>query len=368
MPFEFFTERVDESGAVRGQVCLATGEGNQPSIAYATDSGAVMLAERVDNEWLLSKVPGDLATRDTYRVALALDGGSEPHIAYVSAASDHLIYGVRRASWQLEEVPTEAGLFPGAVRFPALKLYPGFFEVPEQGGEAFKWAPHLCYQAGLSLWHASKQRRRADPASGPVWKKNVVKVDESDGTEKGWFATLEFDPEDNLWIAAFDELPGGNRRRLRLSTIKRDFEDGPDEMETREAVGGDILGEFPAVAHSITGEGIVTYYERNERAIKVFMFGNGPGLPAVGTVASDVDGVDVWPSPGISHHNGFCVAYGSGGTLRFATRVGSNGVAIQDVADGGKWASLDFDIDGNAHIAHVADGRLMYAFASRSEG
>ncbi|GAA1651684.1 hypothetical protein ACFQY4_20020 [Catellatospora bangladeshensis] len=368
MPFEFFTEPVDESGAVRGQVCLATGDGNQPLIAYTTDSGAVMLAERVDGEWLLSSVPGGAATHDAYRVSLALDGGGEPHIAFVNADSDHLVYGVRRATWQFEDVPTKAGLFPGPVRFPALRLYRGFFEDPAHDGEAFQWAPHLCYQAGLSLWHASKQRRRATPQNPPTWKKNVVPVEEADGTEKGWFATLDFDHEDNLRIAAFDDLPGGNRRRLRLSTLLRDFEDGPDETETIEAVGGDIVGEYPAIAHSITGEAIVTYYERKERAIKVFMFGNGPGLPALGTVASDLDGVNVQPSPAISFNNGFCVAYGSGGKLRLATRVGSAGLAIQDVADGGDWASLDIDIDGNAHIAHVAEGRLMYAFASRSEG
>ncbi|MFD0598919.1 hypothetical protein ACFQZ4_46965 [Catellatospora coxensis] len=176
-----------------------------------------------------------------YRVSLAIDGDARPHIAFVSEASDHLMYGFRNSSWQFEEVPTEAGLFAGSVRFPAMKLYRGDLEVED----VFKWRPHFCYQAGLALKHLAKQPRRDNPAAGAVWKKHFEEVDPVQVTEKGWYATLDFDrAQDNtMRIAYFDELPGAAKRQLRLATMTQSFEPGVPNTWTVDVIdGGDVLG------------------------------------------------------------------------------------------------------------------------------
>jgi hypothetical protein len=367
MPTQFFTETVDGSGAVHGQVSLAMGNGNLPKIAYTTTSGAVMLAERGANEWVLSTLPGAAAARDEYRISLAVDAASEPHVAFVSPATDRLIYGVRRTEWEFEEVPTEGGLFPGSVRFPAMKLYRGIFEEDP----AFKDAPHLCYQAGLSLHHAAKLRRRDNPGAKPVWRKNVETVDGGGLAETGWFATLDFDEQDTLRIAYFDDLSPAGRsvRRLRLATMTPglDFPGQPNSWQVDVLDDGEILGELPAMAHSITGEGVISYFERKARALKLCFFGDMPGLPAVEVVSGDVDGDGVRSSVGVSHLSKVVVAYGSGGRLRFATRAGPGEFTVDDVDAGGGWPSLVVDSDGNTHVAHVADGTLTYGIAPQSD-
>jgi hypothetical protein len=366
MPIEFVPVTVDDSGTVHGQVSLAVGNANLPTIVYTTTSGAVMLAELSADEWRLSELPGGAAARDEYRVSLALDTrpSADPHVAFASATSDRLIYGVRRTTWQFEEVPTEGGLFPGSVRFPAMKLYPGVFD-----DARFRDAPHICYQAGLSLRHAAKQKRRDDPDGTPVWKKNVETVDEVDLVEKGWFTALDFDGEDTLRIAYFDDLsPAGHTaRRLRLATMTpgSEFPGQPSTWRVDVLDGGDILGEFPALAHSVTGEGAVSYCDRVSGTLKICMFGNFPESPAVEVVAGDLIGVR--SSVGVNNQSRWCVVYGSGDRLRFATRTGRGTFAIEDADVGGGWPCLVFDSAGDVHVAHVAGGTLRYAVASRGD-
>jgi hypothetical protein len=366
MPTEFFTETVDDSGDVHGQVCLAVANPRKPKIAYTTTSGVLMLAEQVGNEWVLSTVhSAGQVSRGDYRVSLALDSKLEPnpHVAYLAEAlDDHLIYGLRREAWEFEEVPTEGGLFPGRVRFPAMKLYRGVFEEHDE----LKDAPHFCYQAGLALHHAAKVRRRDRLDEDPVWKKNVERV-AGGGADQGLFATLDFDGRDTLQIAYFDDLDplGQTARRLHLATMTAglDFPGQPNSWQVDMLDGGDILGEYPALAHSVTGEGVVSYFERRARALKVCMFGNFPESPAVEVVPDEVDGDDVRSSVALSPAFRWCVAYGSGGRLRFATRTGVGAFAIDDVDTGGSWPSLAFDPDGNAHVGHVEGGTLKYALA-----
>ncbi|GAA1411955.1 hypothetical protein GCM10009662_53290 [Catellatospora coxensis] len=260
-------------------------------------------------------------------------------------------------------MPTEAGLFAGSVRFPAMKLYRGDLEVED----VFKWRPHFCYQAGLALKHLAKQPRRDNPAAGAVWKKHFEEVDPVQVTEKGWYATLDFDrAQDNtMRIAYFDELPGAAKRQLRLATMTQSFEPGVPNTWTVDVIdGGDVLGEFPALARTISGGGAISYFERNARQLKICMFGPFPESPAVEVVTGDVDNDDVWSSVGASFQFKFCIAYGSGGKLRYATRTGINTFDIQDVDSGGRWPSLAFDDNGTVHIAHVAGGTLKYATAA----
>jgi hypothetical protein len=65
----------------------------------------------------------------------------------------------------------------------------------------------------------------------------------------------------------------------------------------------------------------------------------------------------------VSHQFKFCVAFGSGGRLRFATRTGPGTFDIQDIEAGGAWPQLVFDNDGVARLAHVAGGTLRYGVA-----
>lgn len=374
MPSEFFTDTIDDSGTVHGQLSLAVDTPQTPKIVYTTTSGAVMLAERVGDEWVRSALPAEPAAHDEYRVSLVLDSASRPHVAYVSAASDLLIYGVLRTSWQFEEVPTEGGLFPGRVRFPSLKLYSGLSETDDR----FRDAPHVAYQAGLSLQHLTKRRRHDRPGDPPVWKKNAETVDESGLLEKGWFATLDIDGADTARIAYFDDASPAGRtsRRLHLATRQvgvqslgqpRDW-----QVETLDN-GDDLLGEAPSLIHSFPGEGAVSYFDRNRRALNLCLFGNFPESPVIEVVSADLDGDGVRssvavsrPSPDVIAPPRFCVAFGAGGRLRFSTRTGAGAFEIEDVDAGGEWPSLAFDDEGNAHLAHVANGVLRYAISPRS--
>jgi hypothetical protein len=368
---EFTTETVDDSGTVRGQVTLAAGNSSLPIIVYTTEAGEVKLAQQTrDGEWIKSTLPGEPAARDEYRVSLDLDAGAEPHVAYVGALTDRLIYGVRRGRWQFEEVPTEGGLFPGSVRFPSMRLYKGFAEVEAE----FKDSPHICYQAALQLRHAAKLRPRDNKEASPVWRKHVATVDTA-SPEAGWFATLNISNDDTIRIGYLDDLStlGRTARRLHVATMRTDAEipDRPlaerDEgwfLQTLD--GNDILGTVPALAQSITGDCAISYFDRKSRTLKLCMFGNFP--TAVEVVSADVGG-EGRSSVGISHRFRWCVAYGSGGRLRFAERTpnsdGSGTFDIVDVDAGGEWPHMVFDDAGNVQIAHVAGGTLKYAMAAR---
>ncbi|MEO3787594.1 hypothetical protein ABGB12_30070 [Actinocorallia sp. B10E7] len=334
-----------------------------PWIAYTMQSGAVMLAYRTATEWLREALPCEPAARDEYRISLSIDSKSRPHLAYQSRATDHLIYGVRDVNWQFEEANTEGGLFPGSVRFVIMKVCHGVFQNPP-----FKDIPHLCYQAGLSLWHASKAPPPTNPSAPPTWRKNVEKVDSSNLVEKGWFTALDFDSQEVLRTAYFDDRsPAGvTARQLRMATMIPgvDFPGQPNEWRVEILDRGDVLGECPAMAHSITGEGIISYFERKTRSLKICMFGNFPESPAIEVVSSDVS--DVRSAVGVSHQSRFCIVYGAGGRLRYATRTGIGTFAVEDVEAGGGWPQLIFDSVGSAHVAHVVNGTLRYALAPQT--
>ncbi|WP_433132584.1 hypothetical protein ACQPWW_13550 [Micromonospora sp. CA-240977] len=116
------------------------------------------------------------------------------------------------------------------------------------------------------------------------------------------------------------------------------------------------------MAHAITGEGGVSFYERRTRTLNLCIFGNFPESPVLERLAADIDS-DGRSSVQVSHQSRFCVAYGSGGRLQFATRTGLSEYSIEDVDVGGGWPSLVFDGEGSAHLAHVANGTLKYAKA-----
>ncbi|MFF9768283.1 hypothetical protein ACF1GT_16995 [Streptomyces sp. NPDC014636] len=362
MAHQFFTEVVDGLNSAEGQVSLTVDETNTPWIAYATGTGNVVLARREEDKWATEELPAEPAARDDYRIGLAIDSTLRPHVAYQSRATDHLIYGVRDTQWHFEEVPTDAGIFPSRVRFACLKLNPGIFSLP-----AFKDTPNFSYQSGLTLWHAAKQPPRANPNKPPQWRKNVHKVDEGDLVEKGWFTSLDFDAEETLRIASFDDLePAGQSvRRLRVATLEpEEFPGQPESWRVEVVHGGQILGELPSMAHSITGESIISYYERNGRTLNVCIMGNFPESPAIEVVSDVVGGDDVYSACGVSNESRICVAFGSGGRLRFATRTGIKTFSIEDVEAGGAWSDMVFDSEGSAHIAHIADSALRYGVTS----
>ncbi|MEU9351461.1 hypothetical protein AB0D65_10690 [Streptomyces griseoloalbus] len=359
MATTFFTEVVDESNTAQGQVSLAVDARNTPWIAYTTPSGDVMLATRSETEWLCERLPSEPAAHDAYRIGLGIDEALHPHVAYQSRATDHLIYGIREAQWNIEEVPTSAGLFPDRIRFPSMTVNQGVFsETP------FKNRPHFAYQSGLALWHATKAPPKTDPSKPATWKKNVHVVDESNLAEKGWFTALTFDSNETLRIASFDDLsPAGQSvRRLRVATMLpgTDFVGQPDSWQVQILHGDQVLGEHPAMAHSITGESVISYYDRTGRTLNVCMFGNFPESPAIEVVTDDVDNDDVHSASGVSHESRFCVAYGSGGQLRFATRTGIGTFRVEDIEAGGLWSDMRFDGEGSAHVAHIAAGTLRY--------
>ncbi|MDQ0840649.1 hypothetical protein [Streptomyces sp. V1I6] len=359
MASTFFTEAVDNSNTAHGQVSLAVDSANTPWIAYTTPSGDVMLARRSETEWICERLPSEPAAHDHYRIGLGIDEAFRPHVAYQSRATDHLIYGVRETQWTFEEVPTGGGLFPDRVRFPSMTVNQGVFsESP------FKNRPHFTYQAGLRLWHATKAPPKTDTAKPATWKKNVHVVDESNLAEMGWFPTLTFDSNETLRIAYFDDLSssGQSVRRLRVATMipGADFVGQPDSWHVQVLHGDQVLGEHPAMAHSITGESIVSYFERRGLTLNVCMIGNFPESPAIEVVTDDVDNDRVYSASGVSHESRFCVAYGSGGQLRFATRTGMKTFQIEDVEAGGAWSDMRFDGEGSAHVAHIAAGTLRY--------
>ena len=375
MPTEFFLETVDDSGDVHGQVSLAVGDAERPTIAYTTTSGEVRLAEATEDGWVVSTLLSDPADLGPYRVSLALDRHSEPHVAYVSAHTDRLIYGARSVNWQFEEVPTEAGLLPGPVRFPSMKLYRGVLEVTESGdplvGIPYMDAPHVVYVAGLSLHHAVKQRRRDSPESAPVWRKNVELLDEGGLVEKGWFASLNFDGRDNLRIAYLDEMgaAGFSRRRLLLATRPPNFTDDPNTWEFDVLDGGEVLAEAPALAHSVGGEAIISYFDHTARALKICLFGNFPESPFVAVVSDNVEGGGhFWSSVAMSHDFKISVVYTSDGRLQFAQGRLPGAFTIEDVDSGGRWPSIVFDDEGSAQVAHVDGGVLKYAKSPHSDG
>src|SRR5262249_29839671 len=227
---EFSSTTVDDSGDVHGQVTLAIGSAGAPVIAYTSQSGEVRLAEQDDQgEWIITKPPCGTAARDEYRISLDIDSESEPHIALANASTDRLVYGARGQQWEFEEVPTEGGILQGRVRFPSMKLYKGFFEVPVQGVDGqtiipFKDSPHISYQAAqglIELRHAAKLRPRENRDAAPVWRKHVSTID---GSESGWFSVLDISNDDTIRIAHFTDLIniGGNQRLNLTSMIPAD--------------------------------------------------------------------------------------------------------------------------------------------------
>jgi hypothetical protein len=387
---KFSTTTVDDSGDVHGQVTLAIGSAGLPVIAYTSQSGEVRLAEQIDGEWIITKPPCGTATRDEYRISLDLDSGSEPHIALTNAFTDpqtnarmdRLVYGRRGQQWEFEVVPTEGGLFPGSVRFPSMKLYKGFREVPlekpsepfDVGDKPFKDAPHICYQAGLHLRHAAKLFARDInlavfvPPQGatPVWEKHVDDIDIL-APEAGWFATCDIGTDDTLRVAYFARRLDDSSW-LRVATMDRTEQvvDRPDpfadgwfrkDVDTRQ-----ILGDKLSLAQSINGAVAVSYLDRSTPlTLHLGLF--GPlGPPLVEVVTNDV-ALESWSSVAVNFKSQPCVVYGFDGRLKFATRTTANTFAIEDVEAGGDWPSMVFNDDGNAQIAHVAGGTLRFVVA-----
>src|SRR5262245_53224582 len=238
MATEFSSTTVDDSGNVHGQVTLAIGSAGAPVIAYTSQSGEVRLAEQDDSgEWIITRPPSGTASRDEYRISLDIDSKSEPHFALANASTDHLVYGARGQQWTFEEVPTEGGILQGRVRFPSMKLYKGFFEVPavdefgnpvrdDEGNIVipFKDSPHFSYQAAqglIELRHAAKLRPRENRDAEPVWRKHISTID---GSESGWFSVLDISNDDTVRIAHFTDLSniGGNQRLNLTSMIPAD--------------------------------------------------------------------------------------------------------------------------------------------------
>ncbi|MFJ4948179.1 hypothetical protein [Streptomyces sp. NPDC088760] len=358
----FDTEVVDKTGTAAGQVSLAVDETNTPWIAYATNGGNVVVAHREEDGWSRTELPAGPAARDIYRIGLAIDSRERPHVAFPTEADDHLVYGVRDTQWTFEDVPTSGGILTGRVRFVSLRLHPGVFSPP-----AFKDTPNLAYQSGFSLWYATKAPPKSTPDSPPRWKKNVQRVDEGDVVEKGWFPVLDFDAQETLRIAYFDDLSATGQaiRRLRVATRVpgTDFPGQPDSWQVQLMSGDQILGEYPAMGHSITGESFISYHERTERALKLCIFGNFPESPATETVSNQVAGDDVHSACAVNHNSRICVVYGSEGRLKFATRTGIATFDLQDVEAGGAWSDLVFDREGSAHVAHLNGSELRYGLA-----
>ncbi|MEU2061291.1 hypothetical protein [Streptomyces sp. NPDC013455] len=363
MATEFFTEVVDDSHPAHGQVSLVVDASDTPWLAYTTPSGDVMLGRRGEAGWECERLPSEPAAFDDYRIGLGIDSELSPHVAYQSRATDRLIYGVRKAQWAFEEVPTSAGLFPDRIRFPSMTVNRGLFSEPP-----FRDRPHFAYQSGLSLWHATKAPPKANPEKPATWRKNVHVVDATNTAEKGWYPTLTFDHRDEtLRIAYFDNLsPAGQAlNRLRVATMipGTDFVGQPDSWDVQILHGDQVIGEYPSMGHSITGESVVSYYERKGLTLNVCIFGNFPESPAVETVTDDVDNSDVHSACGVGPPSQICVVYGSGGRLRFARRTGIGTYGIEDVEAGGAWSDLRFDSVTTAHVAHIAAGTLRYGVA-----
>lgn len=358
----FDTEIVDKTGTAAGQVSLAVDETNTPWIAYATTGGSVVVAHRDEDGWTRTELPAGPAARDMYRIGLAIDSHERPHVAFANDADDHLIYGRCPDQWTFEEVPSNGGVLTGSVRFVSLRLHPGVFS-----DAAYKDTPNLAYQSGLNLWHATKAPPKNAPDDPPRWRKNVHKVDGGDLVEKGWFPVLDFDAQETLRIASFDDLSatGQSVRRLRVATRVpgTDFPGQPDSWQVEMLSDPQISGEYPAMGHSITGESFISYYERTGRTLTLCIFGNFPESPATEAVDKQVVGDDVLSACGVNHNSRICVVYGSGGRLKFATRTGIATFDIQDVEAGGAWSDLAFDRDGSAHIAHMNGSELRYGLA-----
>jgi hypothetical protein len=364
MATEFFTEAVDDSNTAHGQVSLVLDTQDTPWLAYTTPSGDVMLARRGETEWEHERLPTEQAALDDYRIGLGIDSALNPHVAYQSRATDHLIYGVRGAQWSFEEVPTSAGLFPDRIRFPSMTVNLGVFSEPP-----FKDRPHFAYQSGLSLWHATKAPPKTDPNKPPTWKKNVRPVDSTNAAEKGWFPKLTFDRRDEiLRIVYSDDLtPAGQpERRLRVATMipGTEFPGQPDSWNIQLLHGGQISAQCPAMEHFITGESVVSYFDGVGRTLNVCIFGNFPESPAVEVVTDDVDEDSRHSACGVEFERSrTCVLYGFGGRLRFAMRTGLGTYSLEDVEAGGAWSDLRFDSVGTAHVAHIAAGTLRYGVA-----
>jgi hypothetical protein len=372
---EFSSTTVDDSGDVHGQVTLAIGSAGAPVIAYTSQSGEVRLAEQNDqSEWIITKPPCGTASRDEYRISLDIDSQFEPHIALANASTDHLVYGARGQQWTFEEVPTEGGILIGRVRFPSMKLYKGFAELPNQPG--FKDAPHICYQAAqglIELRHAAKLRPRDNDRASPVWRKHVSTID---GAESGWFSVLDIDTDDTILIAHFTDLSniGGDQRLNVTSMIPADeIPDRPralgvEGFRTGTLDGGagrGIKGAFPSLAQTIAGGGAVSYMNvSTPQSLNLSIFANELPQPVVEVVTRNVDVGGSRSSVARSLRGRWCVAYGFNGRLMFATRTGPGAFTIEDVEVGGGWPSMRFKDDGGAQIAHVAGGTLQFVVAT----
>ncbi|WP_055625352.1 hypothetical protein [Streptomyces sp. JHA19] len=358
MASDFFTEVVDGRGAARGQLSLAVDETNTPWIAYANSGGNVVLAERRVNGWAREVLSSDAAARDAYRIGLAISSSPKlhAHVAYQSATTDHLIYGVRDTEWSFEEVPTRGGILTGPVRFPSLRLNPGILR------SDLKDTPNLAYQSGLSLWHATKIA--PDPSKLPRWKRNVHLVDGADLIEKGWFTAMAFDFQGTLRIAYFDDMsPAGHHaRRLRVATrvAGEEFAGQEEEWEVEVVHGGQILGERPSMSNAFSGEGFVSYDERGGHAVRLCIFGDFPESPATEVVSEGVGGDEMYSACEMSSPSPICVVYGSAGRLMFARRTAIATYEIEDVEAGGAWSDLVFDSEGIAHFAHMNGSELRY--------
>ncbi|MEU5398210.1 hypothetical protein ABZ348_02770 [Streptomyces sp. NPDC005963] len=359
---EFSTEVVDGSGTASGQISLAVDETNTPWIAYATTGGSVALARREKEGWIRQLLPSEPAARDAYRIGLAISSypGLNPHVAYQSKATDHLIYGVRGTEWTFEEVPTRGGLFAGPVRFVSLRLNPGSAVL------ANKDTPDLAYQSGTSLWHAAKAPHSA--GQPPRWKKNVHEVDQGGLVETGWFTAAAYTPYGLYRIAYFDNwAPAGQIwRRLRMARVAGGAGTDLSEQSQVELLhDGQILGSRPSMTFADSGEGLVSYYERNERAIRFCIFGDTLEEPPVTQVLSEgVEGEEeAYSACSIGEHLPICVVYGAGGQLMVAEGDGTT-FTVGDIEAGGAWSDLVIDREGTVHVAHMNGSEVRYGAAA----
>ncbi|MGW6949075.1 hypothetical protein [Streptomyces xanthophaeus] len=362
MALEFFTEAVDDSGTAAGQLSLAVDETNTPWIAYATSNGSVVVARREKEGWIKQVLPQYSAVRDAYRIGLAISSypGLNPHVAYLNEGTDHLIYGVRGTEWKLEEVPTRGGIIIGPARFVSLRLNPGL------ASPALKDTPNLSYQGGLSLWHAAKA---APPTGGPPrWKKNVHEVEVGGLIEKGWYSTLAFDRQGLLYMASFDDLSpaGQTARRLRVVRLAGDAVVGqPEEWRVELLDGDQILGSRPSMTHADSGEGLVTYYERHERAIRLCIFGTGDQPPSMQVLGDGVEtDEEAYSACSIGTHPPIRVVYGAGGQLKLAEQQTGDTFDVRDVEAGGAWSDLVLDREGTVHVAHMNGSEVRYGAAA----
>lgn len=309
------------------------------------------------------------------RVSISIDSQARPHIAFQDDDT-RIVYGVKDEAWNLERVPTAAGMFAEPARHVSMQLQPGRFD------QRLRDAPHVAFQEALTddLCHIAK--------IGGQWRGNFTSVDSPQERVSGLHNSLVFNSSETCRIAYFEEQQSEALppiARLKLATLHRDetLPDGtvvrPGGWETVVLVPEPDQGTFCSMAGGTQGRDLIAYFDRASGSLKAWVRIPLEGIPEPRFEIISKNIFKAFPSAAdrldgeFSAAGEFRVAFADVGNvsdqrpkLASRNRDGTWSVQVIDDApvDFDTWPCLAYDKSRKAHVAYVSGGTLRYSLGT----